>query len=412
MGLLFEYKLLDSSGTITSGNLEAATRGEALQQLRSQGTILDLAQREDKSKDDWRFPTLEFRSIRPQQLSFLFRQMAELLDAGMPLVSAIGSLQKFSGNQKTSQMLEDVNRRLRSGESFSDSLTHQTGVFSHIQLAMVKVGERSGDLAPVLHRISDLIDTQLELRAKVRSALFYPFFVLFFSSLLCWGLVTFLLPQFEPIWTGAKVDLSNYPVTEFLLAVSRMSRSFWDELLLFAFLGFISFVFAGVSRTDEGRTMISDLLLKLPVLGNYLRLSATAETSSTIAMLLEAGMPVTETLDLASETASNPIIGEGLKRASLSVRQGNALSSSLDDTACFPELFIQMVSVGESSADLPGLLNRVSSYYRRQLDDSLKTLTSLIEPFTMVIIGGVVFVFVLGVFMPIMGIVSALSSQG
>lgn len=412
MALLFEYKLLDSSGNITSGSLEAATRGEALQQLRAQGTLLDLTQHEEKREDNWRIPTLEFRSIRPQQLSFLFRQMGELLDAGMPLVSALGSLQKFSGNQKTSQMLEDVNRRLRSGENFSDSLAHQKGVFSRIQLAMVKVGERSGDLAPVLHRISDLIDTQLELRAKVRSALFYPFFVLFFSSILCWGLVTFLLPQFEPIWTGAKVDLTKYPVTEFLLSVSRMSRSWWDELALLVFLTFITTVFIGISRTDEGRTAISDFLLKIPLLGNYLRLSATAEASSTISMLLEAGMPVTETLDLAAETAGNPIIGEGLKRASLSVRQGNPLSSSLDDTGCFPELFIQMVSVGESSSDLPGLLNRVSSYYRRQLDDSLKTLTSLIEPFTMVIIGGVVFIFILGVFMPIMGIVSALSSQG
>ena len=410
--LSFDYKLLAADGSLTSGNLEAENRGEALKQLKQQGTILDLVQRnKTEGAGGSKFPLLEFSKIRPQQLAFMFRQLGELVDAGMPLVAALDSLQKFCGNQKARAMLENVARRLRSGESFSAALEAQAGVFSRIQIAMVKVGERSGSLADILHRIAELMEAQLELKGKIRSALSYPFFVLLFSSVLCWGLVSFLLPQFEPIWSGANLDLNQYPVTKALLAISQFTRSPLDEFLLVIFLIGITTVFVKMSSTNEGRDAIGDILLKVPILGNYLLLSSTAEASSTIGMLLNAGMSVTETLDLAAETASNPVIGAAIKNAATSVRQGNPLSTSLDDTGVFPELFIQMVSVGETSSDLPGLLNRVATYYKRQLDDSLKSLTSLIEPVTMVFIGGIVFVFVLGVFLPIMGIVSALSSH-
>lgn len=410
--LSFDYKLLAADGSLSSGNLEAENRGEALKQLQQQGTILDLVQKNQASgAGGSKFPLLEFSRIRPQQLAFMFRQLGELVDAGMPLVAALDSLQKFCGNQKARLMLENVARRLRSGEGFSAAMEAQTGVFSRIQIAMIKVGERSGNLPDILHRIADLMEAQLELKGKIRSALSYPFFVLLFSSVLCWGLVSFLLPQFEPIWSGAQLDLNQYPVTKALLAISKFTRSPLDEFLLVVFLITITTIFVKMSSTNEGRDAIGDLLLKVPILGNYLLLSSTAEASSTIGMLLNAGMSMTETLDLAAETASNPVIGTAIKNAATSVRQGNPLSASLDDTGVFPELFIQMVSVGETSSDLPGLLNRVATYYKRQLDDSLKSLTSLIEPVTMVFIGGIVFVFVLGVFLPIMGIVSALSSH-
>ena len=410
--LSFDYKLLTSEGNLTSGTFEAENRGEALRQLKQQGTVLDLTQKDETELPKGsKFPLLEFSKIRPQQLSFMFRQLGELVDAGMPLVAALDSLQKFCGNQKARTMLENVALRLRSGESFSAAMEAQTGVFSRIQIAMIKVGERSGNLADILHRIAELMEAQLELRGKIRSALSYPFFVLLFSSVLCWGLVSFLLPQFEPIWIGAQLDLDQYPVTKALLAISKFTRNPFDELLLIVFLITITTVFVKMSSTHEGRDAIGDILLKVPILGNYLLLSSTAEASSTIGMLLNAGMSMTETLDLAAETASNPVIGNAIKNAATSVRQGNPVSASLDDTGVFPELFIQMVSVGETSSDLPGLLDRVSTYYKRQLDDSLKSLTSLIEPITMVMIGGIVFVFVLGVFLPIMGIVSALSSH-
>jgi type II secretory pathway component PulF len=408
----FVYKILTPDGTLSSGELEVESRGEAIRQLKADGTLLDLVKKGGTTKNaGWKFSILEFHKIRPQELAFLFRQLGELVDAGMPLLTAFDSLQKFCGNQKTRAMLEDVSRKIRAGNGVSGALEAQEGVFSPVHLAMVKAGERSGKLSEMMHRISDLIHAQLELRGKVRSALSYPFFVLIFSSLLCWGLVTFLLPQFEPVWAGANLDLSQYPVTVVLLKLSKLARSPIDDFFVFLFVIVLSAVFIRITAVNVRKDSFGELLLRVPILGSFLLLSSTAEAASTISMLLNSGMPMTEVLDLAAETASNPVIGRALKKTSMSVREGHPLSTSIDDTDVFPDLFVQMVSVGESGADLPSLLDRVSKYYKGQLEERLRSLTALIEPVTMVLIGGIVFIFVLGVFMPIMGIVSALASQ-
>jgi type IV pilus assembly protein PilC len=412
--MTFEYKALSKDGAVTNGKIEASSRGEAMSKLKADGfTLLDLvaASQEAGAKPSGSLmPAVEWSRIRPQQLAFLFRQLGELIDSGLPIVTAVGSLQRFCGHEKTKKLLIDVGNRVRSGQGFAEALAAQGNVFSRVHLALITVGERTGTLDDVLRRIAELMEAQLELRGKIRSALMYPFFILGFSSLLCWALVAFLLPTFEPIWKGANVDLSQYPVTTFLLDVSHLMRSPADEFLLLLFLGCLVAVFFRMTATPEGQHAWSTFVLKLPLLGGYLQISQTAEASSTMARLLECGIPAPEALELTAETASNPVIANALKTAALDLRQGNDLSAAFERMEVFPDLFVQMVSVGETTGNLPGMLHRVADYYRRQLDDSLKSLTSLLEPLMMVVIGGVVFVFVLGVFLPIMGIVSALSS--
>ncbi len=411
----FEYKALSKDGAVTSGSLEAANRGEAMTKLKADGlTLLDLSQKEAvaQTAGGTFLPTLEFSRIRPAQLAFLFRQLGELIEAGLPIVTAVSSLQRFCGHDKTKRLLADVGNRVRAGQGFAEAMAAQPGVFSKVQLALLKVGERSGTLDDVLRRIADLMEAQLELRGKIRSAMMYPSMVFLFSSILCWALVTFLLPSFEPIWKGANVDLSQYPLTMMLLSISHIFRSALDEILLGILVVVSCTVFYKLSQTTDGQDAIGNFMLKLPLLGSYLQISQTAEASTTMARLLECGMPLLEAVELTAESASNAVIANALRTAAIDIRQGNDLSSAFERQDVFPELFVQMVSVGETTGDLPPMLQRVANYYKRQLDDSLKSLTSLIEPLTMILVGGVVFVFVLGVFLPIMGIVSALSGGG
>ena len=414
----FDYKALSAQGAVLTGSVECSSRAEAISKVKADGlTLLDLSQGEESASADGdsksalnsAMPTVEFRKIRPTQIAFLFRQLGELVDAGLPIVSAVDSLQKFCGNEKMKKLLTDVSSRIRSGGGFSEALAAQQGVFSRVQLALIQVGESSGTLDDVLRRTADMVEAQLELRGKIRSALAYPFFILAFSGLLCWGLVAFLLPTFEPIWKGANVDLTQYPVTEFLLQLSAFTKSPVDEVLLIGFLFMLGFVFKQLSATPEGQDFLGTTLLKLPLLGKYLQLSQTSEICSTLARLLESGLPLPEAIDLTAQTASNPVFANALSNAALGLRTGNDLTSTLEVSDTFPELFIQMVGVGETIGDLPNMLNRVGLYYKRQLDDSLKSLTALIEPLMMVLIGGIVFVFILGVFLPVMGIVNSLS---
>lgn len=408
----FEYKAIGSDGAVVTGSVECASQGEAFKRLKSDGfTLLDLSAKEATAQPAVSLmPVIEWNRIRPAQLCFLFRQLGELVEAGLPIATAISSLERFCGNDRTRKLLADVGRRIRSGQGFAEALAAQGTVFSRVQLALISVGERSGTLAFTLTRIADLMDAQLEIRGKIRSALTYPFFILGFSSLLCWGLITFLLPAFEPVWKGANVDLKDYPVTLFLMNVSKLMRSYTDEALLFGFLMILALVFRRLLATPEGQDVVGNLVFKIPLLGGYLKLSATANTSATLGRLLECGMPVLEALELTAETATNPVVMTALKTAALDLRQGNDLSAAFERMEVFPSLFVQMVAVGESTGDLPRMLDRVATYYKRQLDDSLKSMTSLVEPAMMVVIGGIVFVFVLGVFLPIIGIVSNLSA--
>lgn len=409
--LVFEYKALDRGGAVVAGTIECASKGEVFIKLKADGlTLLDVSTKGAVEKARTSFmPTIEWNKIRPGQIAFLFRQLGELIEAGLPVATAISSLERFCGHDKTKKLLVDVGRRVRSGQSFYEAMEAQVGIFSKVQLALLKIGEKSGTLDDVLCRIADLMEAQMELRGKIRSALMYPFFILGFSSLLCWGLVTFLLPTFIPIWEGSKVDLNDYPVTLMLIRLSKLMKSFTDEAILLLFLVGLVLVFRRLLTTPEGQDALGKFVLKIPLLGSYLQLTATAEASSTMGRLLESGMPLLEALDLTAETASNPVIANALKLAAVDLRQGNDLSVAFERMDVFPQLFVQMVAVGESTGNLPSMLSRVSTYYKRQLDDSLKGMTALIEPLMMVVIGGIVFVFILGVFLPVVGIVSNLS---
>ena len=216
------------------------------------------------------------------------------------------------------------------------------------------VGERSGTLDEVLKRIADLMETQLELRGKIRSALAYPFFILAFSSLLCWGLVTFLLPSFEPMWRGANLDLHKYPVTLFLMKISVIMRTPIDEVFLTLFLVAMAITFYRMTSSPEGQDALGAFLFKVPLLGTYLQISATAEASATMARLLESGMPIIEVLDLTAETASNSVVANSLRSAGVALREGGDLSTAFETMDVFPELFVQMVAVGESTGEMPG----------------------------------------------------------
>lgn len=410
----FQYKALSSDGRVLDEELEAASRGAAIEQIKQLGhTLLDLkcVQEAASKQEARRFPTLGFAKISAQQKAFFFRQLGELIDAGLPIVTAFESFSKFCGSDALKKMLENVSGRIQSGENLSVALAAQDGVFSKVDIAMVEVGEKTGQLSEILIRIADLQEIRMELRGKIRSALSYPIFVFGFTTLLCWVLVTFLLPSFEPIWKGAKLDMSSYPVTEVLLKLSALSRSPVDEVVIVVLTILVTLVFFRMVQEEQIKDSLGKALLKVPVLGHYLQLTSTSEVCSTLGTLLESGMSLVDALDITAGTTTHPAIGQGLQAAAVRVREGNGLASSLEETQVFPELFIQMVGVGEVSGDLPRLLSRVSKYYRFQLDESLKNLTALIEPITMLVIGGVVFLFVIGVFLPIMGIVSALSNQ-
>lgn len=400
-----------TDGQYVTGEVEAKNRSAAIEKLAQDGrTIFELSDAKE-AKGFLQAPKLPFRGIPASTVAFTTRQLAETLDAGMPLVESLTAMAKFGTNKKMTEILESVITHLLKGKTFSDSLAKHPEVFSNMYIDMVRIGETTGQLSKMVEKVADYLERDLELRSKIRSALTYPTFVLVFCSILCWVMVAYLLPGFEPIWTQSGLDLRRYPLTEFLLAISRASHNIWDELLLVLMVGGVVAFVRSVLSTAEGARKAGRAAFRLPVFGHFIRLAVTARVANSLATLVESGVALDKSLELAAQASGVIVTREALEGTAKAVRQGQPLATSLEKSELFPPLLIQMVAMGEESGKLPQMLSRVGIYYRKQLDEGVKNLSALIEPVTMVVVGGIVGVFIMGVILPIMGIVSAIQTS-
>jgi type IV pilus assembly protein PilC len=410
--LHFSYKAIDSEGNLVQAECESDSRGEVLKQLKGEGlTILDIHGGPLDEQADANTQHFEPFGISASTLAFFTRQLAELTDAGIPMLESLASLQRFTPSAKFQQVIREISQSIRQGCGLYDSLAKHPDVFPKMYLGMIKAGETSGNFSGMLGRLADYLERDLDTRGKIRSALSYPVFVLVFSVVTVYAMVAYLLPGFEPIWQQSGLDLSHYPVTLVLMKISDMTHSFWDELLVVAICGPAIWGLYHMLRTSAGREAFDRFLLRAPLVSGFVQLTVTSRVAQTFGTLVEAGIPLVQSLELAGETAGNTIVQNALQTVQTRVREGGELADSLAATKVFPPLFVQMVGVGVESGSLSEMLVRTAKYYQRQLDSAVKSFSSLIEPAVMVVLGGMVLFFILGVFLPIMGIVGALQNQ-
>jgi type IV pilus assembly protein PilC len=410
--LLWTYTALDKEGQIVKGSKEAESRYQLLQESKQEGlTLIAVTQEEEEKPDTMGSFGLPWLKVSAKVVTLFTRQLADLSDAGVPLAESLRSLQKFEPSKRFSEIVGDVYSKILQGQSFSDALGSHPEVFDNIYVGMVKVGESSGRLPDVLAGLAEFRERDEDLRGRLRSALAYPIFTLGFSLILCWALVAHVLPGFIPIWTGSGLDLHKYPITEFLLDLSDLTKSFWDEAIIIALVTGLVLLYHNLMRTSEAQHKKDTFFLKVPVLRDFVQMGAVARICNTLGVLTQSGVGLVNALALASRTTGNTAYQVALETVSKEVQEGNPFSTALSGQDVFPPMVQQMVGIGEQTGKMDEMFPRMANYYDRQLDGTLKTMVALMEPLTMVIVGGIVFVFVLGVFMPIMGIVQALQSQ-
>jgi type II secretory pathway component PulF len=409
----FRVKYLDPQGRPQQEELEFADRDQALAHCRSQRfTVLDLAILEQVEKKETLRRGWEPFGIRPATLAFFTRQLAELTEAGIPLVQTLETLRKYSSSGRLQDVISILIRDISAGKGFAASLREHPNVFSKIYVNTVEVGERSGNLTVMLAKVADYLERDEEIRSKIQTALTYPGFIIGFCLFLTYAMVSFILPGFTPLFQESGLDLHRYPITMFLIELSKWTTSFWDEVLLAGLIAALIWTYRWALATRMGKGLQDRLLYHLPVIGDFVQLAVQARICNTIAILQEAGLPIYQALATAADVSGNSIMEEALKAAQVEIESGKSLSVALNhQEQGFPPLMIQMVSVGEQTGDVPKMLGRIARYYEGQLNNAIKGFSSLIEPMIMVVVGGLVSFFVLGVFMPIMGIVAALQAK-
>jgi general secretion pathway protein F len=325
------------------------------------------------------------------------RQLATLAGAGLPLIECLSTLIEQMEKEGLKRVLSHVRQRVREGQSLADALQAHPRVFSQIYVSMVRAGEASGTLEVVLARLADYSEEQAKLWRTVRTALTYPSLMVIVASLILLFLLAYVVPQVTRIFseTGQTLPLA----TIVLISISSFLARTWWALLLLGAGG--ALVIVRLVRTPRGRALYDRFTLQMPWVGRVLQKIAVARFSRTLSTLLAGGVPVLTALEIVKNIVNNTLIRRALEEARDSVQQGESLAAPLRRSALFPPLLVQMVTVGERSGELETMLSRAADAYDNEVEKSVTSLTTLLEPLTILIMGAVVLFIVLAILLPI-----------
>jgi type IV pilus assembly protein PilC len=393
----YAYKVRDRSGNLISGTLVADNEALVLQRLREQG-LTPLAV--GKQGRGFNFD-LTKKKVKLKELSIFSRQFATMINAGLPILRALAILSDQTNNKELARVLSECRLDIEQGSSLSAAIQKHPKVFNNLFVSMVKSGETGGSLDSVLLRLADMIENEVKLRGKIKSAMTYPIAVVALVSLILSGMLLFVVPQFKSIYTqlGGSLPLP----TRVLLMVSDVFKKYWYIVIIAIFGG--RFFLRRWKATPSGREAVDAFKLRVPVFGSLFHKTALARFAGTLAMLLRSGVPILQALDIVSDTVNNKVISKAVDDVQSSVREGESMAKPLGKHKVFPPMVVQMLAVGEETGQVDTMLEKVSMFYNQEVEASVDALTSLIEPLLIAVIGGAVGAAVIALYMPMFNII-------
>jgi len=398
----YDYKVRDRSGALITGRLAGDSEALVLQRLRQMGmTPVEVKKAGTGMKMEI---NLRPGRVKLKQISVFCRQFATMVNSGLPILRALAILADQTDNKEFAQVLVQVRTDVENGSSLSAALGKHPKAFNNLFISMIKAGETGGVLDDVLLNLADQIEKEVELRRQIKSAMTYPVVVVALVSLILGAMLLFVVPQFETIYTdlGGQLPLP----TRILLGVSSVFRNYWYIVALLGGIG--AFLFRRYKRTEAGRARVDAAKIRVPVFGPLFHKVALARFSSTLAMLLRAGVPILQALDNVKETVNNAVIAEAVEDVKASVREGESIAKPLAKHKVFPPMVVQMLAVGEETGAVDTMLDKVAEFYNSEVTATVEALTSLIEPLLIAVIGGCVGAAVIALYMPMFNIINLL----
>ncbi len=396
----FKYFAKNTAGTFVQGAMAARDRKELIAKLRDKNlTVLEVREGADGSAPVARFFTLKApkKSVKKKDLVIVTRQLSTMISAGIPLLESLEILMGQSENPALSKVLTTIVEDIRAGSDFSRSLEKHPKVFSNIFVSMIRAGEASGQLDVILLRLADYLEAAERLRREIRAAMTYPVI----SLCIIFGIAGFLMigiiPKFKDIFDSLGIELPG--LTQFIMGLSFLIKNN-VFLILGAMVGCV-FALGAFRKTEVGGHATDWLMLKTPLLGPLFRKVALSRFSRTLSTLIKSGVPILEALEIVSATIGNRIIAKVVDAARENVRQGDTLSQPLSESTVFPPMVTKMIGIGEKSGAMETLLEKIAQFYDEQVNAEVKSLTSVIEPLLIGIMGFLVGGIVLAVFLPI-----------
>lgn len=395
----FSYQALDSSGKTVKGVLEGDSQRQIRAQLREKALkpIAVTQTKAGKSDDKPRSGFLRAKRIRFNELVLLTRHLSTLIQSGLPIDESLRAAAQQSRRQRVESMLLDVRSRVTEGHTLAYGLGEFPQAFDDMYRAMVKAGEHSGFLGPVLERLADYTESRQFTQQKMKMAMVYPVILVLVAMGVVGGLMVFVVPDLIRIFQNSQAELP--PLTRGLIAVSDFLSAWALHCVIALVLAVVGFKRA--LRTPRVRRRYHSFLLKVPVVGELIRNAESARFASTLNILIASGVPLLEAMRIAAEVVSNMVIRAAVVDAANQVQEGSSLQKALDSSEQFPPMMIHMVASGEMSGELEQMLGRAASNQERELEMSISTMMNVLEPLMVVTMGAVVLVIVLAILQPI-----------
>ncbi|MDN3921096.1 type II secretion system F family protein [Roseateles violae] len=386
---VYEWEGKDRNGKIVRGELRAGGEAMVSATLRRQGILVNKVKKRRNSGG---------KAIKQKDIAVFTRQLATMMRAGVPLLQSFDIVARGSTNPKLTRLLNEIRQDVETGTSLSSAFRKHPLYFDALYCNLVEAGESGGILESLLDRLAIYQEKTVAIKNKIKSALTYPVAVMVVAFVVVAVIMIFVVPAFKDVFTSFGADLPA--PTLMVIAMSEFFVSYW-YLIFGGIGGGIYFFLQSWRRSEKMQKSMDRLMLKIPVFGDLLYKSAVARWTRTLSTMFAAGVPLVEALDSVGGASGNAVFSEATEKIQRDVSTGAALTTSMQQTGIFPVMVLQMASIGEESGSLDHMLAKSAEFYEDEVDEAVKALSSLMEPFIIVILGGIIGGIVVSMYLPI-----------
>jgi type IV pilus assembly protein PilC len=410
----FSYTAVDARGKQANGFVEANDQNDAITQIRQLGFY---PQRLDEAKDENVGATTETKTkvkkggakVKSKVLTIFTRQLATLIEAGLPLMRSLNTLAKQERNPVMRSTMVSLASAVESGGTFSEALAQHPRIFDRLYVNMVKAGELGGVLEIVLTRLAEFQEKSQKIKGKVLSAMIYPIVVLVIAGAILTFLLIFIVPKFQKIFEDA---LPGKPLPSVTLFVIWCSHTLVDKwYLVVGFIAALVIGYKAVASVPAGIAFLDQIAMKIPVFGDLTSKTAISRFARTLGTLISSGVPILQALNITRDTAGNVVVANAINKIHDSVKEGESVVGPMESSSIFPPMVTSMVQVGEETGQLPDMLVKVADVYEAEVDNVVTGLTSILEPIMIVLLAVIVGTIVIALFMPMVGLIQGMGDQ-
>lgn len=396
---IYVWEGKDSAGKTVKGEMNAKDTQEVFNKLRGQQIVPNMKKIAEKGSGmnmEIKIPGFGAK-IKGKDVVIFTRQLATMIDAGLPLVQGLNILGSSAENPLLKKVLLEVKASIETGMTLADGLKKHPKVFDELYTNMIRAGEEGGILDVILERLSLQLEKTMKLKREVKSAMIYPAVVISAAAIVTSVLLIFVIPTFGEMFSGMGQEL---PLpTQIVLGMSHFFVANW--YLIFGGIGLFLFSFAKFSATERGKEVIHPIGLKLPVFGNIIRKVAVARFTRTLGTMISSGVPILDALLVCSKTAGNKVVEKEIQLVRVSISEGRSMVEPLKDSDVFPEMVTSMIGVGESTGALDAMLQKIAEFYEDEVDTAVNSMKQLIEPLMILMLGVIIGGLVIAMYLPI-----------